>query len=58
MYNSFCIDNDLLPKFTNIKLHDEGAKEDEFVLCFRRDLIKRLIGKLSKEVSELRYQFG
>ena len=28
--------NDLLPRFASIKLHDKGAKEDEFVIIIVR----------------------
>ena len=42
-FNQACIVNQLLPTYTNVKLHDDAARTQQFVVDFRRNLIKRQI---------------
>jgi hypothetical protein len=40
-FNRNCIQHNLLPIYTNIKVHDETAREEKLVLNFRKKLIER-----------------
>ena len=40
LFNQTCIKENILPIYTNIKLHDEAAKNEPFTLEFRRRLIQ------------------
>jgi len=42
-FNETCLINRLLPTYTNIRLHDDAALQEQFVIKFREDLIKRQI---------------
>ena len=44
-FNETCIINKMLPTYTNVNLHDGTARNEEFVLEFRLNLIKRQIEK-------------
>ena len=44
-FNETCIINKMLPTYTNVNLHDGAARNEEFVLEFRLNLIKRQIEK-------------
>ena len=52
-FNETCIINKMLPTYTNVNLHDDAARNEEFVLEFRLNFIKRQIeeisGKLKKQ---------
>lgn len=54
MFNENCIQHSLLPTYTNIKIHDEAARSEEFVLKFRQNLIYRQINNLKEELHILR----
>jgi hypothetical protein len=41
-----------------VKLHDKNARDDDFVLKFRRDLMQRQIEELKKDLSCIRVEFG
>jgi hypothetical protein len=41
-----------------VKLHDRNAKNDDFVLKFRKDLMQRQIEELKKDLSCIRVDFG
>lgn len=40
-FNKNCLQHNLLPNYTNVKLHDEAARKENFVFEFRRNLIQR-----------------
>ena len=39
VFNEQCISNNLLPKFTNIRLNNEAVQRRQFTLDFRRNLV-------------------
>ena len=52
-FNSMCIREGLLPKYSNIKLHDASADNEPFTLEFRRSLIQRELTNASQKIHEL-----
>ena len=42
----------MLPTYTNVNLHDGAARNEEFVLEFRLNLIKRQIEKISGKLKK------
>ena len=40
LFNETCIKEELLPNYTNLRLHDPVAKEQQFTVDYRRDLLK------------------
>ena len=43
LFNHTCLNENLLPIYSNIKLHDKAARHEKFTLDFRRNLIQREI---------------
>ena len=43
MFNQICINEEMLPKYTNFKLHDPTAHKYNSSSEYRRDLMKRQI---------------
>lgn len=61
VFNETCLNNKLLPRYTNIKLHDDAARAEPFVSDFRENLVRKqvanqteLIGNLTASCDELR----
>ena len=52
-FNETCLNNDLLPTYTNIRLHDEAARTKEYVLDFRRKILSNEIQGQTIEISEI-----
>ena len=59
LYNEFCLSNNLLPTFTNIRLRDRAVQQSDLTLSFRRKLLenevetkKRLLNGLSQQLSD------
>ena len=52
-FNETCIINNLLPCYSNIRIHDDAARSESFVLEFRRNLILRQIEEQKKQITEL-----
>jgi hypothetical protein len=50
-FNETCINNNLLPKYTNIKVHDDVTTAEPFVADFRRNLIVQQISKQSEHIN-------
>ena len=48
-----CIREGLLPKYSNIKLHDATADNEPFTLEFRRSLIQHEIANARRKIHEL-----
>ena len=55
-FNEACLQHDLLPIFTNVKLYDSAAKPQEFVTSFRRKLVEHENGKHRTAIAELELQ--
>ena len=49
LFNETCINEELLPKYTNIRLHDPVAKEEKFTDEYRKELIKFQLEKHKAE---------
>ena len=55
VFNQTCIQENILPKYTNINLHDKAAEDEEVTKEFRMKLVKRQLenGKIKlKEIDE------
>ena len=52
-FNKTCIINKLLPTYTNVNLHDDAARREEFVLEFRMNLVRRQIEELSDKLRSI-----
>ena len=55
-FNELCVQNDLFPTYTNIKLHDARAGTQDFVKRFRKDLILRQIKEQQNNIEQLAEQ--
>ena len=53
-FNTTCINEGLLPKYTNLRLHDPTAAEDRHTRTFRRRLAERQLKEKEKEVRAAR----
>ena len=53
LFNKCCLTNNLLPTYTNINLHDEAARTEEFTLEFRKQLIRRQIEDQTRKIDSL-----
>ena len=49
-FNETCIKNKLLPTYTNFKLHDDAARNEEFIIDCRLQLIKRQTEEQQREL--------
>ena len=52
-FNETCVNNNLLPNYTNVKLYDDAARRKEFFKNFRNDLIQNEILTLDSEIDDL-----
>ena len=52
-FNEACMNNDLLPVYTNVKLHDDAVKSESFVLEFRKNLVQRQINEQKSSIDSL-----
>ena len=52
IFNNTCINEGLLPKYTNLRLHDPNAADDRHTRTFRRRLVER---QLEEKVREARH---
>ena len=48
-----CIRENLLPKFTNLRLHDEAVQQNEHTLSFRRSLLKEEAKKKRRALDDI-----
>ena len=39
LFNSTCLNENLLPRYSDIKLHDKAARKEAFTLKYRRKLV-------------------
>ena len=51
-FNETCIVNKMLLTYTNVNLHDDAARNEEFVLEFRLNFIKRQIEEISGKLKK------
>ena len=52
-FNETCLNNELLPKYTNIRMKDNAARDKDFVKDFRRDILLEEIRKQKENVIAL-----
>ena len=52
-YNEVCLRENILPKYSNIKLHDSTLRNEPFTLEFRRRLIQRELDNAKKKIDNL-----
>ena len=50
LFNSTCLKEDILPTYSNIKLHKPAARKEPFTLKFRRRLVEREVQN-AKQIS-------
>ena len=53
VFNQICMREGLLPTHTNIRLHDEAAKDEPFTLEFRRCLLQREIEHANNDLADI-----
>ena len=53
LFNRVCVRENLLPNYTNIKLHDEATKREPITLKFRQQLVQRELENAEAEKSSL-----
>ena len=58
VFNELCINNNLLPKFTNIRLSSEAVQRRPFTLDFRRNLVLNEIDQKRGDIVRLQEQEG
>ena len=53
LFNETCVNNDLLPNYTNVNLHDQAARAEDFTLEYRKCLVLRQISEQHLKIKEL-----
>ena len=53
LFNEVCLKENILPKYSNVRLHDQRAKKQPFTESFRRNLVEHQLKVKETEVSEL-----
>ena len=55
MFNQICINEQILPKYTYLKLYDLAAHKYNSTLEYRRDLVKRQIAHCKNNTKYTKY---
>ena len=53
LFNSVCLKEDILPTYSNIKLHNQAARKEPFTLKYRRRLVEREVGNAKTNIELL-----
>lgn len=53
LFNDICLKENILPKYTNVRLHDQRAKQQSFTEAFRRNLVEHQLKLKEEQVKEL-----
>ena len=53
LFNSTCLREDILPNYSNIKLHDQAARREPFTLKYRRRLVEREVENAKTAIQSL-----
>ena len=53
LFNDICLKENILPKYSDVKLHDHRAKKQPFTETFRRNLVEHQLNQKQTQVSEL-----
>ena len=56
MFNETYYNNDILPTYTNVRLHDKTAKWENIVQSFKKNLIMRQMEIMKKSVQKLAHK--
>lgn len=54
MFNSTCIQENLLPSYTNIRLHDQAVQQRCFTKEFRVQLVREQLTEKQKKTEKLK----
>ena len=57
-FNQICLDNNLLPNYSNIRLHNEALQHKSFTTDFRSSLVRNELNEKKKEVLRLQQQLS
>jgi len=57
-FNETCINNNLLPTYTNVKIHDDAATSERFVIDFRLKLVERQIDEQKALIHSLQSKYN
>ena len=55
-FNETCLNDNLLPTYTNVRMHDDAVRSETFVLEFCRNIIERQISEQKVEVENLEHE--
>ena len=58
LFNDICIKENILPKYTNVKLHDQRAKKQPFTETFRRKLVEHQLKQKEAQVKDLQQRLA
>ena len=53
VFNKTCLIENILPNYSNIKLHDRAANNESFTIQFRRRLVQRELDNAISNISQL-----
>ena len=53
LFNSTCLKEDILPTYSNIKLHSQAARKEPFTLKYRRNLVEREVQNAKANIETL-----
>ena len=54
IFNRQCIQEDILPKYSNIRLHDPAARKQKFTKEFRKNLVQLQLKNKEKNLEKLK----
>lgn len=55
VFNKICLQENILPTYTNIRTHDPAARDEQITVDYRKELIKRQILIKDEELLELEH---
>ena len=58
VFNQQCLDNNLLPAYTNVRLHNEATRRKKFTTDFRRQLIEDQLNEKETVLTSLTKQIA
>ena len=54
LFNNTCLNENILPSYTNINTHDPPARNERFTIEYRKQLIKRQISLKCEELEDIK----
>ena len=58
LFNETCLNENILPNYTNIRIHDQRAKKQPFTEAFRKSLVEHQLKLKKEQVSELKQKLS